>query len=89
LAPRKEGESYRLTGSKIWGIATWKKDAWETLLAGVLRMKIPMPVWFGVVAPCMPIEASQKILGPTELCKHVGLGCGGICITGSSSIAMQ
>jgi len=46
-----------------WGMrmtARKKKDAWETLHAGVVRMKIPMPVWFGVVAPCLPTEASQK-----------------------------
>ena len=32
---------------------------------------------------------TKKILGPIEICKHEGLGCGVICVTGSSLIAMQ
>lgn len=75
----KEGESFSLQ-CKEPKYREWppKKDAWETLLVGVIRMKIPMLVCFGVVAPCMPTEASQKVLQPTRICKHVDLDCGGI-----------
>jgi hypothetical protein len=52
LGAEEEGESFSLQGFQNLGNDYLKKIyAWETLIAGVVRMKIPMPVWFGVVAP--------------------------------------
>jgi hypothetical protein len=48
FAPKSRAWASASNGSRTCGITTWKKETWEILLAGLVRMQTPIPIWFVV-----------------------------------------
>jgi len=67
---KKEGVSFSLQGFQdLLSRYLKKREAWEMLLAGWVMMRTPIPVWLPATRFWESTEASQKILGPSWICR--------------------
>ena len=82
LAPSSSAQPSASNGSKMRGIATWKKYPEDRLYLGEESMKTPIPVWLWCGGCCTHTEASQNTLGPS--CTYIGSAMA--CITGSGGV---